>query len=331
MGILTRTFSRAAGDLAHFFVILAVIVGGFAFMGHLLFGAYVDDFASFQTSILTCANVMIYGEMDPMEDALAIEGLRNVALLYHLAYSLLVVLVLVNIVLAIIVDSFEKANEARHKANSFHVDLYEGGAAILRRDVRGYSHARAAAATRTLLDAAEQRGTAVRGADLDADDADADAAVATLGAVDFREADLRRLLKDAAKTQAAPRRRCCAPRGGDIDGDRLARTVFRGRAALERIGDDVAPDDDLDVEDLVRNAEVRGAARSQGLADQLRSLDAAVARLGGRGANARGGGVDGIAGLTRLIADAEAAAPPDAAYVAELRAKRSALIAGVTS
>ena len=99
---------------------------------------------------------MIYGDTDALNAALAIEETRYVAVLFHVAYSVLVVLVLVNIVLAIIVDSFERANENRHRAKDILTDLATLGTDLrLKLEGQTYSPNDAEAKADALLDAAK--------------------------------------------------------------------------------------------------------------------------------------------------------------------------------
>lgn len=51
MGILTRTISRAMGDLMHFFLLLATVLVLYMLMGHIIFGPTIEVFSTLQYSL----------------------------------------------------------------------------------------------------------------------------------------------------------------------------------------------------------------------------------------------------------------------------------------
>lgn len=47
LGLITRTFSEAAPDLLHFFLVWAIIFGALAFYAHVVFGRLVSQVGAF--------------------------------------------------------------------------------------------------------------------------------------------------------------------------------------------------------------------------------------------------------------------------------------------
>ncbi|KAH8049410.1 pyruvate dehydrogenase [Aureococcus anophagefferens] len=301
LGILTRTFSRAAGDLGHFFLILSIIVGGFAFMGHLLFGADVSYFSTVPTSLLSCVNIMVYGDTSSSEAMLESGKDPALALFFHLLYSFLVVLVLVNIVLAIIVDNFEKANGTRHKAKSVVYDFY-----TLFQDLeikyRGHIMGDVAARKEALrvLQSAVDRVGEVDGAPASLHGAPRRASrPSTTGPAAARDGgDDKPALEKQPSAQFWKKSKKKKP----VDTHKLARTVFAKKEELGRmIIDDDDEGSDAELEDIVKEADVRTRAFEDRIDAKIAHLQASVDALGN---------------------------PPDRDYIAELRARRTFLISG---
>jgi hypothetical protein len=99
---LTRTIASALDQFRWFFVVFIVIFVTFAISGTVLFGDRVEGFSSLQLSIETCIN-MLFGNFDYS----TIQGLYTpVAMIYYWGYMIVVSLVLLNMMLAIVLDAY---------------------------------------------------------------------------------------------------------------------------------------------------------------------------------------------------------------------------------
>jgi len=286
--------------------------------------------------------------------------------------------VLVNIVLAIIVDNFEKANGTRHKAKSVVYDFY-----TLFQDLeikyRGHIMGDVAARKEALrvlqsavdrvgeVDAAPAHGAPRRGS-LTAQHNRASAHDARplptteLGDVEFTEGAFERLLdeaqrgaRDGGDDEPAPEKQPSAQlwkkskKKKPVDTHKLARTVFAKKEELGRmIIDDDDDDDDAELEDIVKEADVRTRAFEDRIDAKIAHLQASVdALVGLRGAPAAPAAkpklpraarkpgprvhvtnADEVDGINRLLNVALQGNPPDRDYIAELRARRTFLVSG---
>jgi len=108
LGIVTRSLLYAGSDLGHFFVMSGSVFLSYVLMGHLLFGQYIDSFSSVPNSLTTCF-ALVLGEIEVNEELRALPGImQSVGALYFWTYMILVFLVLLNFLLAIIVDAFSE-------------------------------------------------------------------------------------------------------------------------------------------------------------------------------------------------------------------------------
>merc|ERR1711871_774993 len=106
MAVITRPLALASTDLGHFFFVMFIIFVGYAAMAHILFGYTISEFATFGASLNECFELLL-GEMGVTEKLFALEGGEAVpAVLFFWSYEILVFLILLNFMLAIIVDAF---------------------------------------------------------------------------------------------------------------------------------------------------------------------------------------------------------------------------------
>ncbi|KAK3237827.1 hypothetical protein CYMTET_52123 [Cymbomonas tetramitiformis] len=130
MGILTRTIAMAASDLYHFFLLLLLIFMGYSITGHLVFGTTLKQFSRLLDSGYTLFNLMVFGDNSMAQDLfLLIEShgtaMGIVALSFYASYAMLVVLILLNFLLAIIVDAFTCIKESIKETTSLHEEIYQ--------------------------------------------------------------------------------------------------------------------------------------------------------------------------------------------------------------
>uniref|UniRef100_A0A7S3D431 Polycystin cation channel PKD1/PKD2 domain-containing protein n=1 Tax=Palpitomonas bilix TaxID=652834 RepID=A0A7S3D431_9EUKA len=116
MGLLTRTLSHAGTDLFHFIVLFMITFVGFSFMAYLLFGHQLREFMNLGESMITCFE-MIVGNYEVGRQLDYVGSSPAAGMIFYWTYFFVVFLILVNILLAILVDSFaEVKNSAQSSA-----------------------------------------------------------------------------------------------------------------------------------------------------------------------------------------------------------------------
>ena len=111
LGIVTRSITLAGADLMHFIIIAGFVFLGYAMMAHLIFGNNIDYFRSFGSSVDTCFDILL-GDISANAELRELPGLQGIAgILFFWSYMILVFMVLLNFLLAIIVDAFSEIKE----------------------------------------------------------------------------------------------------------------------------------------------------------------------------------------------------------------------------
>lgn len=119
--LIARTVKTAGGDMFHFFMIFLLVFAIMAWLAHWSFGPDKIMFSTFQTSANTCFQMLI-GEY-PFEDEWT-EGWKQK--MWYVLYTFLLFLVSLNILLAIIVESFlrvKQDTDGRHEVKSLFPDI----------------------------------------------------------------------------------------------------------------------------------------------------------------------------------------------------------------
>ncbi|KAG3018142.1 hypothetical protein JG687_00006853 [Phytophthora cactorum] len=112
LSILTRTVASALHQFSAFFIVFIVIFVTFAVSGTILFGDRVEGFSSLQTAMETCIN-MLFGNFDYE----SIQGLYDpVCMFYYWGYMIVVSLVLLNMMLAIVLDAYAEVSSESYKS-----------------------------------------------------------------------------------------------------------------------------------------------------------------------------------------------------------------------
>lgn len=108
LGLLARTIALALKQFGAFFIVFAVIYMAFTVSGTILFGDRVEGFSSLPKTMATCIN-MLFGNFDfsTIQDVFS-----PVGLIYYWAYMIVVSLVLLNLMLAIVLDAYAEASNA---------------------------------------------------------------------------------------------------------------------------------------------------------------------------------------------------------------------------
>lgn len=102
LSVLTRTIARALQKFGSVFVVFVVVFVTFSASGTVLFGDRAESFSSFGKSLETCIN-MLFGSFDYA----AIQDMHIPApMLFYWAYMIIVSLVLLNMMLAIVLDAY---------------------------------------------------------------------------------------------------------------------------------------------------------------------------------------------------------------------------------
>ena len=123
LGVVTRSLLLAGPDLLHFTVVAGIVFVGYAMMAHVIFGNVIEKFSTFQLSIDTCFE-MLLGEIGVNEDLKALTGLQGLAgSLFFWTFELLVFMVLLNFLLAIIVDAFSVVKDNTSESTGLHEEL----------------------------------------------------------------------------------------------------------------------------------------------------------------------------------------------------------------
>jgi len=120
--LIARTVKTAAGDMFHFFLIFLSVFSILAWLAHWSFGPDKIMFSTFQTSVNTCFQMLI-GEY-PFEDEWT-EGWPQK--IWYVLYTFLLFLVSLNILLAIIVESFlrvKQETDERREVRSICQDMF---------------------------------------------------------------------------------------------------------------------------------------------------------------------------------------------------------------
>ena len=124
IGLVTRTLAIAASDLVHFFVLAAVVFMGYAIMGHLLFGSQIEAFYSMQSAMQTNFE-MLLGEVTVSDQMLNLVGpsIEFASVMYFWSYQILVFMILLNFLLAIIVDAFSEVKATLSNEKSMYAEI----------------------------------------------------------------------------------------------------------------------------------------------------------------------------------------------------------------
>lgn len=97
LGIITKTITGAATDLAFFFLLYIMVNVIYALLGNIIFGETEKDFATVSESFLTCQLILlgIYEPQDLLEHAV----MQQLAMLFYWTYLLINFFVLLNALL----------------------------------------------------------------------------------------------------------------------------------------------------------------------------------------------------------------------------------------
>lgn len=104
LGLVTRTLSKAFVDLIHFFLVFALVLASYAVVGFVSFGSEIERFASFERAISTLVELML-GDTDVLVD-LSRSASPASGILYFWSFIIVAFFILMNVLLAILVDAY---------------------------------------------------------------------------------------------------------------------------------------------------------------------------------------------------------------------------------
>eukprot|EP00440_Ansanella_granifera_P000968 gb/GFBE01001045.1/.p1 GENE.gb/GFBE01001045.1/~~gb/GFBE01001045.1/.p1 ORF type:complete len:752 (+),score=175.73 gb/GFBE01001045.1/:1-2256(+) len=112
LAVVTRTLSRAAGDLAHFGIVFISVFFTYVFMGMTLFGRNVEGFSQLDLAVSTLF-ITLMGEFEvpDLEDHAG----RSITFVFFGTYMCTALMLLLNMLIAIIMDVYA---ETKHHATS---------------------------------------------------------------------------------------------------------------------------------------------------------------------------------------------------------------------
>jgi hypothetical protein len=127
LGIVTRTIALASGDLTFFLVLFCMIAGMYAFFGCLVFGNEMDRFSSFAYAFASVLEACI-GQYNPVDEPEFTLGKMTLAQLYFWSYICISFFILLNALLAIVVEAYDKVQTAadeESKQDPLNFMIYE--------------------------------------------------------------------------------------------------------------------------------------------------------------------------------------------------------------
>mmetsp|Transcript_45881 Transcript_45881/g.98331 ORF Transcript_45881/g.98331 Transcript_45881/m.98331 type:complete len:765 (+) Transcript_45881:153-2447(+) len=112
LAVVTRTINKMSSDLTHFLIVLIPTFIAFAIAGMMMFGRRLQDWATMQAAMATCFRISMENEFK-WKDLSAVDFFTS--LLWVWVFVPLVVLLMLNMVLAIIMDIYQ---EVRREAGN---------------------------------------------------------------------------------------------------------------------------------------------------------------------------------------------------------------------
>eukprot|EP00210_Caulerpa_lentillifera_P005376 g5138.t1 len=123
LGVVTRSIALAGSDLLHFSVVSGLVFFGYAMMAHLIFGSSILAFSSLGKSVNTCFEILL-GDISIASQLKELTGLQSfTGVLFFWSFEIVVYLVLLNFLLAIIVDAFSVVKETTSETTGMPTEL----------------------------------------------------------------------------------------------------------------------------------------------------------------------------------------------------------------
>ncbi|CAD7949535.1 unnamed protein product [Amoebophrya sp. A120] len=128
LGVVTNTIINAAVDILHFLVVFSSVFFAYALAGVIVFGRHLQEFATLDVSLTTCWR-LVFGDFD-WERTSRIAPWEAAVFFY--SFTLLVVLIMLNMLLAIILDTYMDVKGQSTKAETLYSQAIETGSRYIR-------------------------------------------------------------------------------------------------------------------------------------------------------------------------------------------------------
>jgi len=109
LGLVTRTLQIAIVNLTHFMVVFFMVFGAYAIFGHVAFGGELEQFSTFKLSLNACFGILL-GDHEVTND-FADSDNGVVGFIFYYSFIIVLFFVLLNILLAILVDAYMEVKE----------------------------------------------------------------------------------------------------------------------------------------------------------------------------------------------------------------------------
>jgi hypothetical protein len=119
LGLITKTLYNAAQDLFHFVILFMVVFIGFNYLSWWIYGSELDMFSTFNLAFNTNYKMML-GDTDAFA-VMDLSGKNFIGVIYIYMFNVVVTLVLLNILLAILVEAYMKVAEEAEKKDTPHI------------------------------------------------------------------------------------------------------------------------------------------------------------------------------------------------------------------
>ncbi|CAI5954641.1 unnamed protein product [Closterium sp. NIES-64] len=124
IGIITRTMAAALPAILHFFLVFGIIFLGFSFYGYLVFGRTLAQFRTIPNAMLSCFFMLIQDNSTAYYYAMLEGWERLAAFVFWLSFIVIMVFILMNVVIAIVVDAFMDVKEAAQEETALPIDIW---------------------------------------------------------------------------------------------------------------------------------------------------------------------------------------------------------------
>jgi hypothetical protein len=121
LATVTQTLKKVVPDIVHFLIVFVPTFLAYVISGSLIFGRRMENFATIQASFATCFRIIMECEYD--WDTLAAEYFWTSAL-WIWSFIVLIVLILLNMVLAIILDQYNDVRQASLSGEPVWITIY---------------------------------------------------------------------------------------------------------------------------------------------------------------------------------------------------------------
>ncbi|GBG28878.1 Polycystic kidney disease 2-like 2 protein [Hondaea fermentalgiana] len=130
MGLVTRTISNAAVDLAHFAVLFFVVFSLYGSLAYIIFGSAIVGFSTLPRSLNSCFSILL-GDISVIDELLVHPNV-GAAVIFYYSFIFLAYFILMNILLAILVEAFVEVKRSAEFSKSLPSEVLQ----ILRSSAR---------------------------------------------------------------------------------------------------------------------------------------------------------------------------------------------------